>query len=486
MTRVAFRPSEWPVTVKASALVVALMIAVSAVMTNQVLSRLADTQRRHFAELTASYLDGLSSSLVPAVLRDDVWETFDILDRARSLYRGLTTIGTVVANGNGIVLAAADPTANPSYSRVPTSVVDRFSPGQDVWLDDTRERAGARRILVHQGLTIGVIYAEFDVAGLFRERQAVLWALMGTNTVIALGLAAVGYFSVRRILRPVRVLTHHLHQGATSPASPIPDDQLGSAQSEFGQLFRRYNALVRAMQDRELLAGRLAEEERLASLGRLASGMAHEINNPLGGLFNALDTLKRHGRDTSIRERAISLLERGLSGIRDVVRSTLVTYRVEAPERPLKPADIDDLCLLIKPDMRRRDLTLVSNNELSSDLPVRADAVRQAVLNLLLNACRATPSGRRIWLSANDRHGSLSIVVRDEGAGLDADRTRYLEEADAESAPRPGESGLGLWIVRRLLAELGGRLKVERPIEGGTAIVLIIPIPVTEGMRHVA
>ena len=179
------------------------------------------------------------------------------------------------------------------------------------------ERAGARRVLVHQGLTIGAIYTEFDVAALFRERQAVLWALIGTNAVIALGLAAIGYLTVRRILHPVQTLTRHLHQGTSRPASLIPERQLGSATSEFGQLFRRYNALVRAMQERESLAGRLAEEKRLASLGRLASGMAHEINNPLGGLFNALDTLKRHGRDNSVRERAISLLERGLSGIRE-------------------------------------------------------------------------------------------------------------------------------------------------------------------------
>ena len=137
MKRMVLRPSEWPVTAKVPLLVVALMIAVSAVITNQVLSRLADTQRRHFEELTASYLDGLSSSLVPAVLRDDVWETFDILDRARSLYRGLSVNGTVVANGTGIVLAAADPVAIPSYSRVPANIVDRFPPGQDVWLDAT-------------------------------------------------------------------------------------------------------------------------------------------------------------------------------------------------------------------------------------------------------------------------------------------------------------------------------------------------------------
>jgi len=152
----------------------------------------------------------------------------------------------------------------------------------------------------------------------------------------------------------------------------------------------------------------------------------------------------------------------------------------------MKPADIDDLGLLIKPEMQRRDLTLVCENGLASDIAVRADAVRQAVLNLLLNACHATPPGRRIWLRASEHHGFLSISVRDEGPGLDSDRVQYLERTEAVTAPRTGETGLGLWIVRRLLAELDGRLKVERPVQGGTVIALTIPIRATEDMRHVA
>ena len=325
------------------------------------------------------------------------------------------------------------------------------------------------------------------MAALFRERSNVLWTLIGTNAAFTLGLALVGYFSVRRILRPVHILTHHLHQGITSPAPPISNDQLGPEKSEFGQLFRRYNALVNAMQEREALAARLAEEERLSSLGRLASGMAHEINNPLGGLFNGIDTLRRHGEDRSVRERTISLLERGLSGIRDVVRAALVTYRIEAAERPLKAADIDDLGLLIKPEMQRRDLTLIWDNKLATDIPVRAGAVRQAVLNLLLNACHASPAGGRIALAAGSDLNTMFITVRDEGPGLEAARIHYLEgRGESTTAPPLGDTGLGLWIVRRLVEEVHGNLKVERPAEGGTIITIAIPFATAGEICHVA
>ena len=146
MKRLALRPSEWPITARVPMLVVVLMLAVSAVITNQVLSRLAKSQRRHFDELAASYLDGLSSSLVPAVLREDVWETFDILDRARSLYQGLKTNETVVANSRGTILAATDPVAHPSYSPVSAAINERFPLGAS---DLARREAGDRRRAAH-------------------------------------------------------------------------------------------------------------------------------------------------------------------------------------------------------------------------------------------------------------------------------------------------------------------------------------------------
>ena len=73
--------------------------------------------------------------------------------------------------------------------------------------------------------------------------------------------------------------------------------------------------------------------------------MAHEVNNPLGGLFNALDTLRRHGDDASVRDATVNLLQRGLTHIRNVVRSALVTYRGETADRSLRAVDIDDLAI---------------------------------------------------------------------------------------------------------------------------------------------
>lgn len=478
------RPSSWPIVVKVPILVATLMIAIGVVLTDQVLKRLADTQARHFQELTSAYLDGLSSSVIPAVLRGDAWETFDNLDRARSLYHGLKIVGTVVTDANGMVLASYDPRAVPSFSPAPPKMISRFD-STDRWLDEDTERAGVRRLLTDQGRLIGVIYANFDVEERFRERRAVLWTLVGTNLAITALVAAVGFLLVRRMLRPVQLLTRRFRRGVSGELLPIAEPDLGPENSEFGRLFRHYNMMVRSWNDREAMAARIAEEQRLSSLGRLASAMAHEINNPLGGLFNAIETLKRFGSQTMARERALSLLERGLAGIRDVVRSALVTYRADATLRPLKATDIDDLRLLIAPELERRGLTLSWKNNVGEEMPVSANTIRQAVLNLLLNACQASSPGDEIKFEAERTEAGLVLRVTDQGSGLDVDRTTYLEARELVASPRPGDTGLGLWIVRRLVFEVSGTIRVERTGEDGTIIAITIPDTAREE-RYVA
>lgn len=486
MRHLALRPSEWPITAKVPMLVVVLMLAVSAVITNQVLSRLAESQRKHFDELAASYLDGLSSSLVPAVLREDVWETFDILDRARSLYQGLKTKETVVANSGGTILAATDPVAHPSYSAVNAAINERFSSGQAVWHDETREISGAQRSLTYHGQTIGAVYAEFDVADLFSERRSVLWTLIVTNTLITLGLAAVGYFCVRRLLRPVHVLTRHLRHGVASPIAPIPQGRLGPERSEFGQLLRHYNALVQAVSEREALAGRLAEEERLASLGRLASGLAHEINNPLGGLFNVIDTLKRHGDRPNVRTQSLDLIERGLRGIRDVVRIVLATYRPDREARNLTSADLDDVRFLIGAEAVRKGVQISWINGLSDDVALPASHIRQILLNLALNAIAVSPQGSVVALDVSCGADQLVLAVSDQGPGL-PQQAKAVLAGSREGSPSLSEGGgLGLWMTRRMVTELEGAIEYQPGEEGGTLIRIAVPLIRSSEVRHVA
>jgi signal transduction histidine kinase len=409
---------------------------------------------------------------------------FDTLDRARSEDAGLDPLNTVVLNASDRVIAASDPKSFPTSQPIAPDLLRDLDRYGTLAINEAKQTARLLYAVSAQGQHVGNIYTELDISALLAERQTVLWQLILTNAALTLSLMIIGYWAVRRMVQPVRTLGAYLDRGSDGAMEIIPDWQLRSATGEFNRLFRRYNAMARAANERLHLAERLAEEERLASLGRLASGMAHEINNPLGGLFNALDALKRYGERESVRASSIGFLERGLMGIRKVVRATLMTYRKPDERRRLNFEDIDDLRFLIEPSIRQKALCLDWRNGLEHDLPVPAAAVRDAALNLLLNACAASPEGATVIFSAERVGFRLEITIGDRGGGLPDVHRRFLEQSGAGEGPLRISAGLGLWMVRRLLDETGASVSVDAG-PAGTTIRLSFPLS-TEDVRHVA
>lgn len=482
--RSSLDPRNWPVTLKVPLAVAALMVLVGVVLSERVLSRLDDTQERHLRELTQSYLDGLSSAVAPSILRDDVWEVFDAIERAQQLNKSLRPVEAIVANAANRVIAASDPRAHPVGAMVSSSII--AATGRETFrFDSGADRAHAQRELSYPGRKVGTIYASFDTRHLAIERRDVLTALVLTNGILTFLLATAGWLLVARMMRPIRILSDHLGSARENHVATIAPDIVAASHGEFGRLFQAYNALVHSTAERQELSKRLAEEERLGSLGRLASALAHEINNPLGGLFNALATVKSHGHIESVRLGSVGLLERGLVGIRDVVRTTLALYRTNSGSRELMAADIEDLGLLIAPEARRRDVSVTIGNELQGSVPLPSTPLRQAILNLLLNAVAAAPGGSVVALSASSTGARLLVEVLDHGLGLPRDAAALLTGA-ATARPLRDGAGLGLWMTHRLLSELGASVTVEYPDDAGTCVRVSIPFARDEEFAHVA
>jgi len=465
--RAFLNPGRWPLAIRVPAVVALLMIGAAAAISKVVLDRLASDQAQSFRQLTGAYLDGLSTALHTPVIRREPWEAFDVLDRAKAKYSGVNARIVLVILPDDSILAALDParysigSPAPAKADVDPSDPDLAAPDGLVWI---------HRVLREGGQQTGRIAAQIDIAPLQQVRQQAVFTLVAVNGFLTLFFAGLGLGIVHRALRPLLRLSGYLERAGDGRLAIIPEASLPRADSEAGRAYRHYNAAALAIADREALRHRLADEEQRALLGRYASAIAHEVNNPLGGLFNAVRMIQKHGDDPVRRERAATLIERGLTGIQNIVRASLVVWRGASDKRPLSPADIEDLHFLAESEAKRREVVLDWQSEIGAGSPVPAQSIRQIALNLVLNALTASPPGGRVAFRIVSLDGTTLLHVEDEGPGLPDEARAMLGGAALSTGDAP--TGLGLWIVARLVAEQSGTISISRP--PGTAIAIRI------------
>jgi len=446
------------------------MVLLGLAASRQVLSTLGRLQDARLQEYARLHVEGLAVALGPFALHKDVWEVYDTLDRARANASGERILFTVVADDRGRVLAATDPARAPVDSEVAAFSQDAVPVGE-VTASNGNSVVRVMAPLSVQGRDVGQIVTELDVSDLVAQRRNATLALLAGNAAVTLILVLAGYFVMARMLKPVELLAHHMGEAGGAP-HPIPEAAIPRSDSVLTRLLRNFNDMAGAIDARTVAERRLAERERFVSLGRLSSSLAHEINNPLGGLLNATDTIRTYADRPDVVRPSADLVDRGLRHLRDVSRVILEENRLDRSGRPLSRSDFEDLRLLFEPETTRRrqrlDWKIAADDDMLHGLP--SVPVRQIALNLLLNASSAAPDGGLVSFDAREEGEGLQLVVADDGPGLsEAARARLMTEAPVE----PG-GGVGLRLVRDLVASLRGSVRCDRS-QDRTAITISLP-----------
>jgi PAS domain S-box-containing protein len=253
-------------------------------------------------------------------------------------------------------------------------------------------------------------------------------------------------------------------------------------------------AIVSVMQDigrlRELERRRLEQvlfdSEKLAATGRLAASIAHEINNPLEAVQNALYLLQKElGGDPSKRPY-LDIAARETQRMSRILRQMLGFYRQqEAMAETDLNALVEEAGGLVAKRLRERGVQIA--NQLDPGLPrirASADQLKQVLLNLLLNAADAMPKGGTITVATQAGAGAetevfgrdaVQVQVRDTGEGIPDEVLAQIFEPFFSTKTGKG-TGLGLWVSQGIVQSHGGTMRVRSRVGRGTTFMITLPV----------
>jgi signal transduction histidine kinase/HAMP domain-containing protein len=228
------------------------------------------------------------------------------------------------------------------------------------------------------------------------------------------------------------------------------------------------------------LESNIISSEKLAAVGQLAAGIAHEVNNPLGGILNCLYNFRNKKLTDERKAEYIEFMEDGIKRVQNIVRQLLDFSQQHAPELKLTDVNtiIEGLIPLFVHSVKGRDIRLATR--LGQGLPpIMADRhqIEQIVVNLILNAVQAVPGGGVIEVRTDVEGGWYRIEVADNGCGISKENLSRVFDPFFTTKGVGKGTGLGLSVSRGIIECHKGRIEVDSQAGAGSTFKVYLPVP---------
>nr|MDP2191559.1 HAMP domain-containing sensor histidine kinase [Rhodoferax sp.] len=448
-----------------SLLIVTTTLAVSTALIVQAY----DDLRSDLQSSSVSLGRTLAKTLFSAMIQEEVWHAFAIIRaplHEKSDDKLVQPEMILALDQQQRVFVSSHPKSVPMLTDI-RQIDDEFArlaelivakPGPDAPIIDL---SGARRFyaavpVAEEGARMGtliIVYSEEVFLPRFRaiiERSALIGLL-----VLAV-LLPINWYWGQRTAAPLIALarsTGDVARGAlrAPPPGTYPYDD------ELGQLFEAFGLMVKALQEKGLLEREMIRSERLAAVGRLSAGIAHEINNPLGGMLVALNNFKHRAGNDERTLKTVGMIERGLAQIRDTVGAMMVEAKVKS--RDFVPHDVEDVQMLLSGEAHKRSVAIHVDSDIAEPVALPATLVRQILMNLLLNAVQVSEPSATVQCTIRRADNKLTIETGNTGRTIPPEVMSHLFEPFVTS--NETGHGLGLWVTYQIVSQLGGQITAE-------------------------
>lgn len=355
---------------------------------------------------------------------------------------------------------------------------------------------------------LGVLDTNLSLAGADQQLAQSSWQILAYDVLAMVGIAMLSWLFIRRMVdRPLKQLeagTERLSSGELGYQIELPShDQIGDLAASFNSMSLQLRGAneqmvswARTLEDRveektrELRRAHdeVLHVETMASLGKMAAVVAHEINNPLSGILTYSKLIKKwidHDQVSNEKKveamQSLDLIASESRRCGDLVKS-LLSFSRTSPMN-VQPTDVNPViqqCVMLL----RHNLDLASiqlHLTLAEGLPkLQCDPaqIEQVLLALIVNAIDAMPRGGNLWLESSLRaEGAMvAISVRDDGSGIPPEILDKIFEPFVTTKEQGHGTGLGLAVSRGIIERHSGKISLQSELGKGTTVTITLPV----------
>jgi two-component system NtrC family sensor kinase len=430
---------------------------------------------------TVPALDALIYAEQRELLKDDLLETY--IDNYMQRVNSIKYIE--IYDNNNELVAAKDRNGSDSFtldkidanlkSNKYNSII--FQSTEYGWLLDTYAP------LKIANKKWGVVKIGFDAEPIQKEINDIFFVLLSLTILLSIATLTVLYFLIDKVTFKLKSLVDEIDK---IDFKTIQEITLKGDKDEIGFLITRFDDLLKRLklskEQLETAQKQVYQSEKLASIGRLASGVAHEINNPLNGIKNCLYAIQKEPDNKEQTTEYLALINEGMSYIENVIKKLLGFAREQTQITDSLNINelIENVYKLLEYKFKQKQVVVTQN--LLEDIPAISgdnQLIQEVIMNILINAYDAISEKGEIEIMSgikDEKH--IFFSIRDNGIGLKENELDKIFDP-FYTTKDPGEgTGLGLWVSLGIVENHNGQIKVNSIPNKETNFIVILPTEV--------